>query len=369
MDRRTLIRNLAIGFLPLLVFIVADEFFGLTIGLIVAILFGIGQTAFTYFRENRLDKFLLFDTGLIVVLGGVSLLLHSDIFIKIKPGLVELIMVILMGITGFSSRPLLIQMSGRYMNGISFSAQQIEIMQKMMRRMFWIFLLHTVLIFYSAWYMNTAAWGFISGGLFYILMGVIFLYEFITAKIKQRRFLKAHEGEEWFDLVTPEGKIIGKAPRSQVHGNPDLLHPVVHVHIFNKKGQLYLQKRADDKEIQPGKWDTAVGGHVHSGESIEHALNREAEEELGISMAKFQPLFRYVMRNEIERELIHGFLLVDDGPFYPDPREISEGKFWDIPEIEKNLGNGTFTPNFEQEYQILKKILQKLTPTDGRSSD
>lgn len=39
-----------------------------------------------------------------------------------------------------------------------------------------------------------------------------------------------------------------------------LLHPVVHLHLFNSRGELYLQKRPEWKDIQPGRWDTAVGG-------------------------------------------------------------------------------------------------------------
>jgi len=366
LDRKILIKNFTLGFLPLLVFIIADEFFGLTAGLVVAIIFGIGQTIVTYLKEKRFDKFILFDTGLIIVLGLVSLLLQNDIFFKIKPGLVELILVALLGVTGFSSNPILIKMSGRYMQGMEFSDQQVHLMRVMMRRMFFVFTFHTVLIFYSAFCMSKEAWVFISGGLFYILMGAVVLVEFIRARWQQHKLKKSYRDEEWFDIVTPEGKIVGRAPRSAVHGNPQLLHPVVHVQILNSRGEIFLQKRVDNKEIQPGKWDTAVGGHVSSGETIEHALRREAEEELGISMADFKPLFRYVMRNEIESELVHGFLLVDDGPFYPDPKEISEARFWQIAEIEANLGQGVFTPNFEQEYQLLKRILFKKEP-DGEN--
>ncbi|GAB4373386.1 MAG: hypothetical protein Kow0042_17280 [Calditrichia bacterium] len=356
-DRKTLIKNFTLGFLPLLVFIIADEAFGLTTGLIVAVAFGVGQALLIYFREKRLDKFVLFDTGLIITLGLISFLLHSDIFIKIKPGLVELILVILLGITAFSSNPLLIRLSGRYIKGWEFSEEQIQHMRVVMKHMFYIFSIHTILIFISAFSMSNEAWLFISGGLFYILMGAIVVGEFARARWHQYRLGKRYSGEEWFDIVTPEGKVIGKAPRSAVHGNPQLLHPVVHVHILNSRGEIYLQKRAHNKDIQPDRWDTAIGGHVLSGESIEHALNREAEEELGISFGKYQPLFRYVMRNEVESELVHGFLLQDDGPFYPQASEISEARFWSLQEIENNLGKNVFTPNFEQEFSLLKKLL------------
>ena len=93
--------------------------------------------------------------------------------------------------------------------------------------------------------------------------------------------------QEMFPVVDEEGNILSAATRGECHGGSMLLHPVVHLHVFNSEGQLYLQKRPDWKDIQPGKWDTAVGGHVDLDESIQQALRREVQEELGIS--DFEP--------------------------------------------------------------------------------
>ena len=60
-----------------------------------------------------------------------------------------------------------------------------------------------------------------------------------------------------------------------------LLHPVVHLHLFNSRGELYLQKRPEWKDIQPGRWDTAVGGHVDYGETVDEALRRECARSWG----------------------------------------------------------------------------------------
>ena len=89
--------------------------------------------------------------------------------------------------------------------------------------------------------------------------------------------------EEMFPIVDEEGNITGAATRKECHSGSKLLHPVVHLHVFNDKGELYLQKRPAWKDIQPNKWDTSVGGHIDLGESVEMALKREAQEELGIS--------------------------------------------------------------------------------------
>ena len=98
------------------------------------------------------------------------------------------------------------------------------------------------------------------------------------------------------------GNTIGKASRVECHSQTFLLHPVVHLHVFNSKGELLLQKRSANKDIQPNKWDTSVGGHVDYGEEIETALLRESAEELGISNFKPIFLFRYEFRSSVEAD-------------------------------------------------------------------
>jgi len=162
---------------------------------------------------------------------------------------------------------------------------------------------------------------------------------------------------EYFPIVTEEGVVTGKASRAECHSGTFLLHPVIHLHVFNSQGELYLQKRAPDKDIQPGKWDTSVGGHVDYGEGIVVALLREVREELG--MTDFKPIFlqRYKFVSDREAELVHSYYTIYDGDVQPDPVEISEGRFWKIADIENNLGKNVFTPNFESEYvRVIKGL-------------
>ena len=81
--------------------------------------------------------------------------------------------------------------------------------------------------------------------------------------------------EEQFPIVDEQGNILGAISRGHAHDGCKILHPVVHLHVFNSRGELYLQHRPAWKDIQPDKWDTACGGHVDLGESIEIALRRE----------------------------------------------------------------------------------------------
>lgn len=159
--------------------------------------------------------------------------------------------------------------------------------------------------------------------------------------------------EEWFPLVNEMGETIGKATRKECHSGSKQLHPVIHLHIFNDAGELYLQKRSMTKDIQPGKWDTAVGGHIDYGETVEEALRREVREELGITAFTPQFITRYVFESAIEKELVNTFRTIYNGEIKPDTKELDGGRFWSLEEIKSNLGQNVFTPNFEQEFKRL----------------
>ena len=115
-----------------------------------------------------------------------------------------------------------------------------------------------------------------------------------------------------------------------------------------------------NKEIQPGKWDTAVGGHVSYGERIIEAVYREAYEELRFS--EFNPIHieTYEFESSVEREMVNVFAAVGSFELTPDPEEVEEGRWWPIEEIDANIGKDVFTPNFESEFRMIRKQLLAL---------
>ena len=158
---------------------------------------------------------------------------------------------------------------------------------------------------------------------------------------------------ERLPIVDTEGRVTGSATRGKCHGGSMWLHPVVHLHVFDMHGRIYLQKRPDGKEIQPGKWDTAVGGHVDYGEDIVSALRREAREELGLTDICPEFVTRYIFESDQERELVYAYRVTTD--LTPRPtEELAGGRFWTFAEIEDAIATGNIlTPNFIEEYRRL----------------
>ncbi len=164
-----------------------------------------------------------------------------------------------------------------------------------------------------------------------------------------------NELTEILPIVDAEGNVIGRASRSVCHDGVSMkLHPVVHLHLYDRQRGLLLQKRSLKKRIQPGAWDTAVGGHVDYGESIETALHREAREDIGFDKAvDAEKIASYVFESNVERELINVFIVASPAGFTPvisEPDDIDQLRFWPVGDILESIGRGVLTPNFEQEF-------------------
>ena len=170
--------------------------------------------------------------------------------------------------------------------------------------------------------------------------------------------MKKDNSNEIFPIVDENGKTIGSATRGECHNGSKLLHPVVHLHLLDSKGRLYLQQRPLWKEIQPGKWDTAVGGHIDYGEEVAVALLREVREEIGIEEFTPKFLMKYLFESERERELVYVYSTVYDGEINPS-EELDGGRVWSFDEIEDVMGKAILTPNFEQEFNRIRALLQE----------
>ena len=346
-------KSLLPSFILILLYFIAEEFLGPKIGLIAVIVLGAGEFFYSWMREKRINKMTLFNTLFFIALAAVSVLLEGTSFERIQQTIVEAAMCVLIGIFAFSKVDMTQTLPESYRKTLQITPEQQQAMHRMLRLLFYLLVLHTVLAFTSAFIFDEEIHQFIEGPLLYILIVLFFL----TLFVKNRLLAKAASQDEWLPIVNEKGEVVGKATRRSCHSGSMLLHPVVHLHLINEQGDIYLQKRSMKKNFLPGMWDTAVGGHVALGEKIEDALKRETFEELGITKFKARFLGSYVWESSRERELVFPFLCTSHDAIHINNDEVDEGRFWSRKEIEQNADANIFTPNFLHEYnRLLKKI-------------
>ncbi len=134
------------------------------------------------------------------------------------------------------------------------------------------------------------------------------------------------DAAELFAVVDAEDRVIGRAPRGEVHGN-NLLHRAVHILIFNHAGELFLQKRSRWKDRHPCVWDSSAAGHVDDGEEYDETAHRELREELGITTS-LERVLKLPASEQTGLEFIWLYRGAHDGPFQLSRGEIELGKFF-----------------------------------------
>jgi len=152
--------------------------------------------------------------------------------------------------------------------------------------------------------------------------------------------MTALNADELFDVVDLDDRVVGQAPRREVHAQKRL-HRSIHVLIHDAAGHLFLQRRSLTKDTFPGCWDSSCSGHVDAGEDYVAAARRELGEELGWHDATLplRPLMKLRASPETGYEFIQIFLMGPlSGPFTLHPEEITEGR-WIVPdELDILLG-------------------------------
>ena len=159
---------------------------------------------------------------------------------------------------------------------------------------------------------------------------------------------------EFWDLYTRD-----RIPTGETHrrGKPlpaDRYHMVVHVVIFNGKGEMLIQQRQPFKEGWPNLWDVTVGGSAIAGDNSRTAAERETLEEIGlhIDLSREQP--KLTIPFDVGFDDI--YTLVEDvnlASLTLQESEVQAVKWADEQEVLQMLMDGRFIPYHRAFIQLL----------------
>lgn len=147
---------------------------------------------------------------------------------------------------------------------------------------------------------------------------------------------------EIIDVVNDNDEVIGKATYDEIYEKL-LTHRIVHVLIFNDKGEMALHLRSKYRSFCSNHWSTSVGGHVQSGESYEKAALRELKEELGIK-SKINFAYKDIYVDQKFETGLKKFLVTFradyNGPFKINPTEVKKIEFFSLDKIKEMINKG-----------------------------
>jgi 8-oxo-dGTP pyrophosphatase MutT (NUDIX family) len=150
--------------------------------------------------------------------------------------------------------------------------------------------------------------------------------------------------EERVVVVDEQNRPAGSATREEMRRRC-LIHRASYVLVFNSRGELFLHKRTDTKDVYPGYYDVAAGGVVLRGESYEEAAARELGEELGLRGAPLRACFDFFHEDVGNRVWGRVFACRWDGPVTLQPEEVAWGAFVPVGRVLARAETELFTPD------------------------
>jgi isopentenyl-diphosphate delta-isomerase len=167
-------------------------------------------------------------------------------------------------------------------------------------------------------------------------------------------------------LVNEQDQEIGYQDKLHCHDGDGILHRAFSLFIFNALGELLLQQRSANKRLWPLYWSNSCCSHPRRGETMQTAVNRRLQQELGFQ-TELQYLYKFkyqVPYKDIgsEHELCSVFIGQSSSPVQPNENEIADFRFISCSALEQEmqLFPDKFTPWFKMEWEHMKKQHRKV---------
>ncbi len=161
---------------------------------------------------------------------------------------------------------------------------------------------------------------------------------------------------EYVDIVDENDHIIRRATRKEMRIK-GLRHRGTAILVFNSLGQLFVHKRSATKDVFPGFYDIAVGGVVETGETYEASAKRELAEEVGVTDAELEFLFKLQYESPIHKCFTAIYSCVYDGPLTIQDEELEQGSFLDLDQANDLVAQKKVCPD---SIQVFERFLQHI---------
>lgn len=168
-------------------------------------------------------------------------------------------------------------------------------------------------------------------------------------------------GAEQLILVDELDREIGAKRKSECHEGNGVLHRAFSIFVFNERHELLLQKRSAHKPLWPNYWSNTCCSHPRVGETMEQAVVRRLEQELGFQCPlEFMYKFKYQARYGCvgaEHEYCWVYFGRYSGAIDANAREIAELRFVGVDDLEAELADTPerFTPWFKMEWVHIRE--------------
>lgn len=354
--------NPILYFLPTLVFIVVDDFWGLNNAWKISFPVAFALVFYVYFQYRR-----MFIWHGVLAVGYLIVGLLSTIASEILPvfGYVdELVFFILLTIMIFQKKSLGKIAYKTLPHELPLSNNENELFRVakilMMITLFYL-LVALVLEALNApdqeRLLNIVKYCYAFG------VGFIGIFETIRVFIVRNRLIN----EDWLPVVDEEGKVTGSVQyQPGTESESRLMHPVVRLY-FIENGKIFLQQRNPNDRSEPLHWDASLSRQVRMSESIIMALKKFTRKLYQIEPLKYLFLTNYIYHGKFSNQYIYLFVLCKSDGIQPQEGEVYLTKWWTQKQIEAELGAGVFTERFEKEYEYLKR--SGLLEQDGCDCD
>lgn len=155
--------------------------------------------------------------------------------------------------------------------------------------------------------------------------------------------MRVSPGDEPVEWIDADGRVIEVVSRRRMRAE-NLRHRSVGIVVLSSDGRLLVHRRAETKDLHPGRWDVMAGGVVGAGERDDAAAVRELSEELGIAGARLEASGVGRWDDADSMEICRLYRTVHDGPYRFSDGEVAEARLVTPAELEELLAREPFLP-------------------------